>query len=357
MKPMQSNLTTLSKSASKKEPQTKPTTVTPEKYSSRGADDSLPVYWHQASRMLKDNPSLMTTNVLIAALRQQPDRDTLEFMLTINPKSANIPKEGPTPLQIAIQHDCSCEVISILVKACPIALCRTNPGFEWDPLSYAKHRLRDNKELLELLKKPLGHWMEVRKSGPLQDSANVTPSAAVVVESKQTAVDHQEFSNVKILCARLLKGHKKLNQQLTICQNQIQASECNKSDILEIVDQKQRTQFRHQLIALDMKEKLMLSHWQKIKEHVTKYSETMAKASAEEIRTWKASVESRMNEWELLLEQEAKLNEYVRNDIFEWVEDQEKRRASFTSGEIKEVDVVDVRPRKFCKPWNRLDSS
>jgi hypothetical protein len=274
---------------------------------------------------LKDNPLLMTSRVLISALQQQPHKDIVAFMLSVNPKSANIPKEGPTPLQVAVQHGCCCEIVLLLVKAWPFALCRTNPGYEEDPLAYAKHRFGANKELIQLLQKPLGHWMEARESkSRTEKTGNVfaLPNAGGMVECRNTCVDRQEFSNVKLICAQLLKGHKNLNEQL-------QAAEYKKSEIIKEIDQQRRTQFRHQLIALDMKEKAMRWYCKTMEERCTKHCESKVQDSEEEMKAWKSTVDDKMKEWELLLEQEAKVNEYIRNDIFEWVEDQEKRTKPF----------------------------
>jgi hypothetical protein len=349
-----------SESEDDKEGSTTPAIVTPDNNCATRFDFS-PVQWDQARSVLKDNPLLMTSNVLISALQQQPHKDIVAFMLSVNPKSANIPKEGPTPLQFAVQHGCSCEIVLLLLKAWPFALCRTNPGYEEDPLASAKHRFRANKELIQLLQKPLGHWMEARepKSRP-EKPQNVVPlqNAEDMVEFRETSVDRQEFSNVKLLCAQLLKGHKKLNQRLTICQEQLQAAEYKKSEIMKEIDQQRRTQFRHELIAWDMKEKAMRWYCKAMEERCTKYCESKVNDSESEMKAWKSTVDDRMKEWELLLEQEAKVNEYIRNDIFDWVEDQE-RAQNLSSIQImleKEEDLLHAKKRTVCRPWNRLNS-
>jgi hypothetical protein len=70
------------------------------------------------------------------ALRHRPPLHVIHFMLHLNSKAASIPKKGPTPLQVAIQHACSVDVIKALIQACPFALVATNPGSYLDPLSY-----------------------------------------------------------------------------------------------------------------------------------------------------------------------------------------------------------------------------
>ena len=93
--------------------------------------------WIQASDMLKKNPALMTSRVLLRALENQPPVEVIRFMLETNPKSASIPKEGPTALQVAVRNNASKEVVEALLEACPFALCVTNPNNTEDPLSYA----------------------------------------------------------------------------------------------------------------------------------------------------------------------------------------------------------------------------
>lgn len=57
-------------------------------------------------------------------------------MLELNPRAADIPEQGPSPLQVAVRHYASVEVCSLLIQACPLALMATHSGY--DPLMYAK---------------------------------------------------------------------------------------------------------------------------------------------------------------------------------------------------------------------------
>eukprot|EP00980_Cylindrotheca_fusiformis_P003646 scaffold818_cov136-Cylindrotheca_fusiformis.AAC.12 len=318
------------------------------------------IQWDLMSCLLKENPRLMTSAVLISALQKRPSKGSVECMLSVNPKSAHVPNEGPTPLQIAVKYGCSCEVVSLLVKACPMALCQTNPGYDEDPLSYAKQHFRDNSELIELLKRPLGNWLEARVPEPLPentDSVDLTQDGSPVLAITQTSIDQQDISNVKLLCARLIKGHKKLKQQLTSFQEQLHRPVCNRSEILREIEEQSKTNFRHQLIALDMKERAMRSHLKKVEQRCIKCCESRVEQSEKDMNTWRKQVDDNMKEWELILEQEAAMNEYVRNDIYEWVEEQSKRTTPFIGtnycGEMKE-DTCPARSRKLCGAWNRV---
>lgn len=116
--------------------------------------------WQRAAGLFKANPSLVTYNVLCMALKHRPPLSIIKYMLKINRKAAGIPKEGPTPLQVAIQHSCSNEVVRELIEACPFQLVATNPGSHLEPLSYVKRFRPEEKELIKLLSRPLNDWVE-----------------------------------------------------------------------------------------------------------------------------------------------------------------------------------------------------
>ena len=98
----------------------------------------------------------MTSKILIVALRNRAPLHVIRFFLSLNPKAAGIPKEGPTPLQVAVQHNASKEVVKELIEACPFALIVTTSA-EWlDPLSYARRFRSTETELIDLLSRPLG---------------------------------------------------------------------------------------------------------------------------------------------------------------------------------------------------------
>jgi hypothetical protein len=112
--------------------------------------------WMKAAKLLRTDPSLMTGKILITALKNKAPLSVIKFFLNVNPKAAGIPKEGPTPLQVAVQHNASTEVVKELIMACPFALIVTTSA-EWlDPLSYARRFRSSETDLIELLSRPLG---------------------------------------------------------------------------------------------------------------------------------------------------------------------------------------------------------
>ena len=112
--------------------------------------------WFKTSSMLRADPSLMTTKILLVALRNRAPLHVIKFFLGLNPQSAGIPKEGPTPLQVAVQYNASKEVVREVIEACPFALIVTTSA-EWlDPLSYARRFRSTETELIDLLSRPLG---------------------------------------------------------------------------------------------------------------------------------------------------------------------------------------------------------
>ena len=114
--------------------------------------------WFKTTSLLRADPSLMTAAILIVALKNHAPLHVIKFFLGLNPKAAGIPKEGPTPLQVAVQHNASKEVVKELIQACPFALIVTTSA-EWlDPLSYARRYRSAETELIDLLSRPLGKF-------------------------------------------------------------------------------------------------------------------------------------------------------------------------------------------------------
>jgi len=114
--------------------------------------------WFKTASLLRADPSLMTSKILILALKNNAPLHVIKFFLNINPNAAGIPKEGPTPLQVAVQCNASKEVVKELLQACPFALIVTTSA-EWlDPLSYARRHRSEETELIALLSRPLGRW-------------------------------------------------------------------------------------------------------------------------------------------------------------------------------------------------------
>ena len=112
--------------------------------------------WFKTASVLRTDPSLMTSKLLIVALKNKAPLHVIKFFIRVNPEAAGIPKEGPTPLQVAVQYNASKEVVQELLQACPFALVVTTNA-EWlDPLTYARRFRSSEIELIALLSRPLG---------------------------------------------------------------------------------------------------------------------------------------------------------------------------------------------------------
>ena len=125
-------------------------------YSSLLPDSFYDKQWFKAASVLRADPSLMTSKILILALKNNAPLHVIKFFLGVNPKAAGIPKEGPTPLQVAVQCNASKEVVKELIEACPFALIVTTSAERLDPLTYARRFRSSETELIALLSRPLG---------------------------------------------------------------------------------------------------------------------------------------------------------------------------------------------------------
>lgn len=222
--------------------------------------------WKQALQMLEKNTNLMTQHIFGLALQHRPALQIVRQMLQLNPKLAQLPPQGPSALQIAVQSGCATPVVRALIEAWPFALVSTNPGSHLDPLTYAKRFRGSEMDLIELLSQPLSYWLlEARPSRskppppPRKEvvaKAATTPPSSVSQQRqpqhttgsmaqqqyatppnhkavpKQPAysdplqgrritnpppppttlspTDRQELDNVKLLCAHILKHQKTL---------------------------------------------------------------------------------------------------------------------------------------------------
>jgi hypothetical protein len=116
---------------------------------SSNAQDFAEGHWNRAAAVLSARPSLMTPHILLLVLKNRPPPHVVEFMLSLNPRAADIPPKGPTALQVAVQHNASAAVCRILVEASPLALVAAHIG--QDPLTYAKIWRRDEPEQASLV--------------------------------------------------------------------------------------------------------------------------------------------------------------------------------------------------------------
>jgi hypothetical protein len=353
---------------------TVPTLVTPPSSKVEDASTSRVAaaeQWVQASCVLRDNPSLLTNRVLVQALQNRPPVHVVQFMLSVNPKAASIPKEGPTPLQVAVQHSASIEVVHCLLEACPFALCATNPDHAQDPLSYVKRHRKKDRDMIELLSRPLSYWISERNRDP---NASMTsfrdePDARTAPPPPHP-VDREELCNVKKLCAQVLRGHKKLAKKVAACEKKVETAHLDKAQVLKELHDQQREHFRYELIALEMKEKAMRAHVNKTEERCMRNCDIKVQGWRKGLDSWKTNTDERMNEWQLLLNHEIKSNAHFRQDLSQWMEHQTSEGTAtpfvFATplGELDEeiplcpkesLDHVKKRPWKpLFKHWDRI---
>ena len=316
----------------------------------------------------ESEPCIATQKGLILALKHQAPIHVIRFMLAINPNIVNIPKKGPTPLQVAVQHDASLEVIQALLQASPFGLCVTNRDCPEDPLSYAKRRHRDRPGLIELLGRPLSYWVteskhksqrqkaysyperqprssmtSSRKSLPKQVLSEVSPNnsrkifsiSPVVTSDSTNKIDRKEIDNVKTICAQLYKAHRKMTKEVVACKSDIESHSkllgtmSSKDQILEELVEEQRSQFSRQLIALDMKEQAYKARLNKMERRYVRQLENRLEDWTGNMRKWNGKTRDQLQELQLLVDSEAKVSADYRNDLADWFErrqDQENRR-------------------------------
>ena len=330
--------------------------------------------WVHNCCVFRDNPSLMTSRMLISALKNQPPIHVVQFILSANPKAASIPKNGPTPLQVAVEHNASIDVIQCLLEACPFAVCVTNPDHPQDPLSYAKKHHRHNKELIEILQRPLIYWINQREKDAQPSVTSLTveddnrridpPLSTPRTPNEPSQIDRQEIDNVKKLCAQVLKGHKKLSKRVTTCQEKLDAVYFDKAQILKELHEEQKNNFHRQAIALDMKERAMNEKLNKMEELCTERFQGKYEDWKQSVDLWKTSTDNKLTEWHVLLENEIKVNSHFRNDLSRWMDEQslESRDTPFVFatplGELNErvplFPKSRLRSRNKKKPWNPI---
>lgn len=205
------------------------------------------------------------------ALKRRAPIYLVRFMLKVNPEAASIPKQGPSPLQIALQSSCTVDVVKALVDVCPFALVVTNPGSYLDPLSYAKRFRPSETELIRLLSLPFNHWIELNEQGAgscIQNQEDVSSSGDSISSknlpqlvpssltrnhlgaSKLASSDPTELNNIKLICLSVLKGHKRPTREMLDVQRQVNKIESTVSSAVKSV----ATTTRRQLQATDIKE-------------------------------------------------------------------------------------------------------
>jgi hypothetical protein len=320
--------------------------------------------WNRAAAVLRARPSLMTPHILLLVLKNRPPVHVVEFMLTTNPRAADIPLKGPTALLVAVQHNASVTVCRLLLEACPLALVALYSGY--DPLHYAKIWRSEESELLELLNKPHSYWMNQSPSSAalLSSSSRPTLSPGQVelssIESPPTpksktvrrtispaernaAAKDEEFDNIKTITRTIVRTQRRQGQALQVHKHHVETSlqefqtwnvQERTTQLLDL-EQRQEQHFRTQLIALEMKEKAMIARVKNMERRVNKTLELSKQVRAVRerrqdvtLQRLQASVDSccavtnrldtimekRIERVELKMEQECLVNDYFRSD-------------------------------------------
>lgn len=306
-------------------------------------------HWNKAAQVLSERPSLMTRHVLILVLKNRPPPHVIEFMLSLNPHAADIPPQGPSPLQVAVRHNASVDVIRLVIQACPLALVATHSGY--DPLMYAKIWRREEPELMALLSKPLSYWVQRHKDASSRvfldsDSTTTTRTPpAIQASSKYTATtpSEEEVNNIKKIAAAIVRAQK--NQVAALQQHRREVDEQlenlkrkqqqERLHQLRELERLQQQHFKAQLVALDMKERRILARVKKVERRIHKTMELTHKTRQvrerrydvtldrveEKVNTirgtlheWEARTNTRLEMAELRLDQESRVNDYFRSD-------------------------------------------
>lgn len=124
-------------------------------------------HWSRVKAALSSDPSLLTAEIFCLALQSRAPLEIVQFMLSLNPGIilTSAPSSGSlTPLQIAVKHKVSCEVLEEIIRACPQALCMTSAASNgsYDPLTYAKVFRPYDLDVIEILERPLSYWVSVK---------------------------------------------------------------------------------------------------------------------------------------------------------------------------------------------------
>ena len=221
-----------------------------------------------------------------------------------------------------------------------------------DRFGTERHRKKEI-ELIQLLSFPLSHWMALKEEEETAArSASHLPRAkepqsdqgvpgekplpneellhSPISKSKtspttltKNAIIRQELNNVKTLCAQVLKGHKKLSQQLKECQEQLEhqqpkivhAYKLDNESFLQELHQQQMIHFRRQLIALDMKERAFLARVKQVEEQCQNQCSEQFLHWKQSMEDWKRQVDQQWKEREKKQDQEMKRNARIRQNI------------------------------------------
>lgn len=325
-------------------------------------------HWNRAAEVLAARPSLMTQHILMLVLKNRPPAHVVDFMLSLNPRAADVPSEGPSPLQVAVRHNASVQVIKIVIQACPLALMATHSGY--DPLMYAKIWRREEPKLLHLLSLPVAYWVEQAKANMfVAESTTESKTRLPAIEAPATTISphrtlspkttssyrrrssstttttpsDEEIRNIKTIAATIVRSQKKQVAALAMHREEVQtslersrtANHEERLQQLKKLEELQQSHFKAQLIALDMKEKRIMARVKKVERRVLKTLELSkevrnvkdrrqahemqklernVQATVGTFDAFSARTEKRLELTELRLEQECRMNDYFRSD-------------------------------------------
>uniref|UniRef100_A0A6U6D509 Uncharacterized protein n=1 Tax=Odontella aurita TaxID=265563 RepID=A0A6U6D509_9STRA len=217
--------------------------------------------WEEAAAILRAAPSLMSGHILRLALHNCPPRHVVDFMLKLSPSAAAVPQSGPSALQVAVRHGASLEVVERVIRACPYALFTGNGSY--DPLTYAKIWRSEEKDLIEMLSRPISRWVDRKgrdQSTSRKHSIQKTGSSngATLLSEEQ-----RELSNLKLITAAVVKSQRKHiadckrdREEAAAERRALELREKRAREVLfESFDDRERKLMKAQLVALDMKEK------------------------------------------------------------------------------------------------------
>eukprot|EP00978_Attheya_sp_CCMP212_P018081 scaffold49056_cov47-Attheya_sp.AAC.2 len=291
--------------------------------------------WQEAASALKKNPELVTPDMLKLALKNHSPFHVVQLMLKLNPKAASVPKNGPSALQVGVRSNASIETIEEVIRACPFALFSSNGTY--DPLTYAKIWRRKEQELIDLLSKPLSHWVvtdEKVVSGSEQQFERSKPTSKSM-RRLPSSLKHEkvELDNIKRIAAAIIRAQKKHTVAARSERDEIHAEikgmeareKTAREEQLEKIATQEKQHFGTQLVAIDMKTQAFESKLTFIGEQVI----DAVKASTKKTEQVVQDQEARQDE--LIRRLEEKLT-FVRDDI-----------ASSNKALAKKVEVSDFR--------------
>lgn len=253
--------------------------------------------WDDALETLRNNPSLVNANILHLALHHRAPLSVIRFMIQINPNAAEVPKAGPSALQVAVRYHDSLDVVEEIIRACPHAIFAGNGTY--DALSYAKIWRGDDESLIQMLERPISYWLQssydynsiqnnhskknkkaqVRFKEPLSSGAifcespefnskhkaspNRPPTPTFHSNSGLTRVEQQEMLNIKLIAAAIVRSQKKFisdseqeRQEIDAKIHSLQLREEKiRKEFVESVEECINSKAKEYLLAINTKER------------------------------------------------------------------------------------------------------